>query len=59
MTFTISLYSDGVPEEDEGFVVLFGVSEEELDSQDSGFVTVVGGAVLVSLSDGGEYSNIL
>lgn len=51
---SISLYRDGVPEEEEGFVVLFGVTENVRDSRDSGFVNVVNGAVLISTSDGGK-----
>ena len=53
-TVTISLYSDGVSEGEEGFVVVFGVSQDELDDQDSGFVNVAEGAFLVILSDGGK-----
>ena len=53
-TVTISLYSDGVAEGEEGFVVLIGVAKEELDDQDADFVNVVNQAFLVQLSDGGE-----
>ena len=52
---SISLYSDGVPEGEEGFVVLLGVLQEELDAADMGFVVVLNQVVLVRIQDGGEY----
>ena len=52
---TISLYSDGVAEEGgEGFLVLFGVDQDELDMRDRGSVELQQQAVLVSLQDGGK-----
>ena len=53
-TFTIFLYSDGIPEGEEGFLVLFGVVLEELEDDDKGFVNVLNQALLVRLLDGGE-----
>ena len=56
---TISLYSDGVAEEGgEGFLVLIGVDQDELDVRDRGSVDVLQQAVLVSLQDGGECTAI-
>ena len=51
---TVSVYNDGVAEDEEGFVVLFGVLQEELDSRDVGFVNVLTPAVLVRLQQGGK-----
>ena len=50
---TIPVYNDGVPEEEEGFVVLLGVLEEDLDSNDVGFVDVLNPILLVRLNEGG------
>lgn len=51
---TISVYSDGVPESEEGFVLLFGVLDEDLDSDDVGFVNVLNPVILVRLEEGGN-----
>lgn len=54
-TISISLYSDGVPEEEEGFVVVFGVMQDELmDERDRGSVDVLQQVVLVTLLDGSK-----
>ena len=49
----IPVYSDGVPEGVEGFVVLLGVLREDLDARDVGFVDVLSPIVLVRLEEGG------
>ena len=51
---TISVYNDGTLEEEEGFVLLIGVFEEDLDQNDRGFVTVLEPVVLVQLLDSGK-----
>ena len=53
-TLSISVYNDGEREEEEGFVVLIGVSEEELDQRDVGYVEVLNPTVLVRVLDSGE-----
>ena len=53
-SITVSVYNDGVAEDEEGFVILFGVFQEELDSRDIGFVNVLTPAVLVRLQQGGK-----
>ena len=53
-TVSISVYNDGVPEEEEGFVVLIGVSEEDLDERDVGNVDVRSPVVLVRVLDSGK-----
>ena len=47
------MYNDGVEEGEEGFVLLLGVSEDQLDSRDVGFVNVLSPVVLVRLVEGG------
>ena len=49
------MYNDGVKETDEGFVMLLGVFEEELDDEDVGFVDILTPAILVRLEEGGIY----
>lgn len=51
---TIPVYNDGVPEDEEGFVVLFDVLEDKLDSDDVGFVDILTPILLVRLVEGGE-----
>ncbi len=51
---TLPVYSDGVPEGEEGFVLLLGVLEEDLVSDDLGFVDVLSPVVLVRLEEGGK-----
>ena len=51
---TVSVYNDGVDEDEEGFVILFGVLQEELDGRDVGFVNVPAPAILVRIQQGGE-----
>lgn len=54
---SISLYSDGVvEEEEEGFVVLLGV--DGLDERDNGSVSVLQQALLITLKDGGGGESI-
>ena len=57
MTFianiTVYVYNDGVAEGEEGFVILLGVQQEELDARDVGFVDVLTPVVLVRLQQGG------
>ena len=50
---TFKVYNDGVAENEEGFVILLGVLQEELDSRDIGFVDVLTPIVLVRLQQGG------
>ena len=50
---TIPVYSDGVSEDEEGFVVLLGVLQEELVDEDKGFVDVLTPAIVVRLGEGG------
>ena len=52
---TVSVYSDGVAENEEGFVILLGVLQEELDNRDLGFVNVLSPVLLVRLQQGGKY----
>ena len=52
---TVSVYNDGVAENEEGFVILLGVLQEELDGRDVGFVDVLTPVVLVRLQQGGKY----
>ena len=51
---TIPVYNDGVSEDEEGFVVLLGVLEEELEEEDRGFVEVLSPAVMIRLGEGGR-----
>ena len=53
-TLTISLYSDGVAEGEEGFVVLLGVFQDDLDDGDKNAVEVEDQVVLVRLLDGSK-----
>ena len=53
-TVTIPVYNDGAPEDEEGFVVLIGVFENDLDERDVGFVDVLDPVVLVRLLDSGK-----
>lgn len=46
---SIAVYSDGVEESEEGFVIVMVVSQEGLDEQDVGFVDVLDQVVLVRL----------
>ena len=50
---TVPVYNDGVTEGEEGFVLLLGVSEDQLDSRDVGYVNVLNPVVLVRLMEGG------
>ena len=50
---TVPIYNDGVAEGDEGFVVLLGVVEDDLDRRDIGFVDILTPTVLVRLREGG------
>ena len=52
-TITVPVYNDGVEENEEGFVLLLGVSENQLDSRDVGYVNVLSPVVLVRLMEGG------
>ena len=52
---TVSVYNDGVAENEEGFVILLGVLPEELDNRDVGFVDVLTPVLLVRLQQGGKY----
>ena len=52
---TVSVYNDGVAENEEGFVILFGVLQEQLDGRDVGFVDVLTPVLLVRLQQGGKY----
>ena len=56
-TAVVSLYNDGAPEGEEGFVVLLGVFDGDLDEEDRNFVQVVNQVLQVRLVDGGEYSS--
>ena len=56
---TIPVYNDGVSEDEEGFVVLFGVLEEELEEEDRGFVEVLSPAIVVRLVEGGRFHTVL
>ncbi len=49
----LSLYSDGVAEGEEGFLVLIGIVQDQLDERDRGSVDLLQQALLVSLRDGG------
>ena len=53
-TITVSVYNDGVAENEEGFVILLGVLQEELDNRDLGFVNVLSPVLLVRLRQGGK-----
>ena len=55
---TIPVYNDGVSEDEEGFVVLFGVLEEELEVEDRGFVEVLSPAIVVRLGEGGRWNTV-
>ena len=50
----ITVYNDGVPEDEEGFVVLIGFNVEDLDVRDRGFVDLLDQYVLVRLLPAGE-----
>ena len=50
---TIPVYNDGVPEREEGFVLLFGVEGDKLEEGDAGFVDVLSPVVIVRLVEGG------
>ena len=53
-TVTIPVYNDGTPEDEEGFVVLIGVFENDLDERDVGFVNILDPVALVRLLDSGK-----
>ena len=53
-TVTFPVYNDGIPESEEGFVVLIGVLDGDLDERDIGFVDVLNRVVLVTLLDSGK-----
>ena len=55
---TIPVYNDGVSEDEEGFVVLLGVLEEELEEEDRGFVEVLSPAIVVRLGEGGRWNTV-
>ena len=55
---TVSVYNDGVAENEEGFVILLGVLQEELDNRDLGFVNVLSPVLLVRLQQGGKYRDM-
>ena len=55
---TIPVYNDGVSEDEEGFVVLLGVLEEELEEEDRGFVEVLSPAIVVRLGEGGKLHTV-
>ena len=55
---TIPVYNDGVSEDEEGFVVLFGVLEEELEEEDRGFVEVLSPAIVVTVVEGGRFHTV-
>ena len=57
-SITVTVYNDGVAEGEEGFVILFGVLQEELDDRDVGFVDVLTPVVLVRLQQGGKYRDL-
>ena len=52
------MYNDGVSEDEEGFVVLLGVLEEELEEEDRGFVEVLSPAIVVRLGEGGRWNTV-
>ena len=52
------MYNDGVSEDEEGFVVLLGVLEEELEEEDRGFVEVLSPAIVVRLGEGGRLHTV-
>lgn len=53
-TVSISVYNDGVPEGDEGFVILIGVIEKDLNDMDIGRIDVLYPVVLVRLLQAGN-----
>ena len=55
---TIPVYNDGVSEDEEGFVVLLGVLEEELEEEDRGFVEVLSPVIVVRLGEGGRWNTV-
>ena len=55
---TVSVYNDGVEENEEGFVILLNVLQEQLDGRDIGFVDVLTPVVLVRLQQGGKYRDL-
>ena len=55
---TIPVYNDGVSEDEEGFVVLLRVLEEELEEEDKGFVEVFSPAIVVRLREGGKWNTV-
>ena len=55
---SIPVYSDGVPEQVEGFAVLLGVREGDLDDRDVGFVNVTSPILVVRLEEGGVVKHL-
>ena len=53
------MYSDGVQESEEGFVILVVVSQEDLDERDVGFVDVLDQVVLVRVLEGDTRFEVL
>ena len=51
---SISVYNDGIPEGEEGFVVVLYVAEGKLDERDVGFVNVEDSVLLVRMKEGGK-----
>ena len=54
VSVSIPVYNDGTSEEEEGFALLIGVFEGDLDQRDVGSVEVLEPVVVVALLDSGE-----
>ena len=54
VSVSIPVYNDGTSEEEEGFALLIGVFEGDLDQRDVGSVEVPEPVVVVALLDSGE-----
>ena len=59
VNISIPVYSDGVQESEEGFVILMVVSREDLDERDVGFVNVLDQVVLVRVLEGDTRFEVL